>query len=56
MDIQLICNQRVVTSNKLGGINPMVLSYPWYEYIQGMNPMGLSDPWANFLGMISFQI
>ena len=31
INFQLICNQRVVTYNKL----------------QGMNPVGLSDPWAD---------
>ena len=29
MYIQFICNQRVVTYNKLQGIKPMVLSAPW---------------------------
>ena len=28
IDVQLICNQRVVTYNKLIGMNPMVLSAP----------------------------
>ena len=31
MDIQLICNQHVVTYNELQGINPMGLSSSWYE-------------------------
>ena len=29
MDVQLICNQRVVTYNKLRGINQMGLIVPW---------------------------
>ena len=64
MDFQLICNQRVVTSNKLRGMNPMGLSAPWddsidiiafnpVKKIQGMNPMVLSAPWADSLEMTS---
>ena len=37
MDVQLICNQNVVTDNKF----------------QGLNSMGLSAPWANSLAIIS---
>ena len=29
MDVQLICNQRVVTQNEFLGVNPMGLSSPW---------------------------
>ena len=32
MDIQLICNQRVVTYNNLRCMNPMGLSAPWADY------------------------
>ena len=32
MDVKLICNQRVVTYNKLRGMNPMGLSVPWANY------------------------
>ena len=34
MDVQLICNQCVVTYNKLQGMKPMGLSTPWFEYIE----------------------
>ena len=33
MDVQLVCNHRVATYNKLLGIKPMGLSDPWDEYI-----------------------
>ena len=32
MDVQLICNQHVMTYNKLQGINPMGLSAPCDDY------------------------
>ena len=32
MDVQLICNQCVVTDNKLRVMNPMGLSAPWEDY------------------------
>ena len=32
MDVQLICNQRLVTYNKLQGVNLMGLSAPWSDY------------------------
>ena len=32
MYVQLICNQRVVTYNKLRGMNPMGFSPPWSDY------------------------
>ena len=39
MNDQLICNQCVLTQNKL----------------RGMNPMGLSAPWANSPEVIALQ-
>ena len=32
MNVQLICNQLVVTYNKLLGMNPMVIIAPWDDY------------------------
>ena len=32
MDNQIICNQRVVTENKLLGMRPIGLSAPWADY------------------------
>ena len=34
MDVQLICNQSVVTYNELWGMNPMGISAPWDESIE----------------------
>ena len=39
MDVQLICNQHVVTYNKL----------------RGMKLMGLSDPWTGSADIITFN-
>ena len=38
MDVQLVCNQRVVTYNKL----------------RGMNLIGFSDPWDDSIEIIAF--
>ena len=32
MDVQLICNQHVVTYNKFRGMNLLGLSAPWSDY------------------------
>ena len=32
MDVQVICNQRLVTYNKLQGVNLMGISAPWEDY------------------------
>ena len=32
MNVQLICNQRVVTHNKLRVMNPIGLSAPWSDH------------------------
>ena len=32
MNVQLICNQSVVTYNTLLGMNPMVIIAPWDDY------------------------
>ena len=34
MDVQLICNQCVVTYNKFCGMNPMGLSAPWGDSLE----------------------
>ena len=39
MDVQLLCNKRVVT----------------YNILRGMKPMGLSDPWDDSLEIIAFH-
>ena len=36
INVQLICNQRVVTYNKLQGINPMVISASWYDSLENI--------------------
>ena len=37
MDNHLIFNRRVVTHNKLQGMNPMLLSAPWDDYLDSIS-------------------
>ena len=63
MDVQLVYNQRVVTYNKLRGMNLIGFSDPWDNSIEiiafypvkmpGMNPMGISAPLGDSLGITS---
>ena len=65
MGVQLICNQCIVTYNKLQSINPMFIRASWNNSldnislysvnIQGVNQMGLSYPWVEYIEMISIQ-
>ena len=32
IDVQLVCNQRLVTHNQFRRMNQMVLAAPWYDY------------------------
>ena len=60
LDVQLICNQRLVTYNKYQGLDLNCPYFPlgkiswayllvYSKIMQQMNPMGLSAPWDNHL-------